>query len=232
MTLLDVPIVPPPPAAPPTATPAVPTAADAERRLTLTGITWTTYVRLCDEVGPATRLTYDRGRLEIVMPSELHERVKKCLARIIEAYVDAAGVDAEGVGSWTLRREDLARGLEPDECYYVANAARVIAIRSQRLLDITVDPPPDLAIEVDISPPEVAKPPIYAALGVPEIWRHDGRAVTYLSRTTDGQYVAVDRSPAFPDLPAGWVNDALAVGLAQGQRAAAAEVRRRVRGDE
>ncbi len=175
----------------------------SERRLTLTGISWGTYVRLSDEVGPGTRITYDRGRMEIVTLSERHERIKKMLARIVEAYADAAGIDAEGLGGVTMRREDLDRGLEPDECYYVAHAAVIIGQPEDAELDLSVTPPPDLAIEVDISPPEVAKLPIYAALGVPEIWRYDGRAVTYLARTADGQYAAVDRSPAFPDLPVG-----------------------------
>ncbi len=223
MTVLDI------PATPLAAAAAVPPPMPAaEGRLTLTGISWGTYVRLNDEVGPGTRITYDRGRMEIVTLSELHELAKKCLARIVETYSDGVDVNAEGLGGWTMRREDLDRGLEPDECYYVAHAALVLGLRGRRRLDLAIDPPPDLAIEVDISPPEVAKVPIYAALGVPEIWRYDGRAVTFLARTADGQYAAVDRSPSFPDLPAAWVNEALAIGLAQGQRAAAAEVRRRV----
>jgi Uma2 family endonuclease len=220
MTLLDVPATPPAPAP----------MGGAERRLTLTGISWETYVHLNDGVGPGTRITYDRGRMEIVTLSELHEIVKTCLARIIEAYSDVAEIDAEGLGGWTMRRQDLARGLEPDECYYVAHAAYVLGIRGKRRLDLSIDPPPDLAIEVDISPPDVAKSPIYGALGVPEIWRYDGRTLTYLARRPDGEYGVAERSLSFPDLPVAWVNEALAVGLTQGQRAAAAEVRRRVGG--
>ena len=226
MTLMDMPVAPSP-IARGDSPPLIP---GAERRLTLTGISWDTYVRLNDEVGPDTRITYDLGRMEIVTLSELHGLVKKCLARITEEYSDVAGIDAEGLGGWTMRRQDLNRGLEPDECYYVAHFATIIALRGQRRLDLSIDPPPDLAIEVDISPPDVAKVPIYAALGVPEVWRYDGRAVTYLARTDAGEYATVDRSPAFPALPVAWVNDALAIGLAQGQRAAAAEVRRRVAG--
>jgi Uma2 family endonuclease len=151
------------------------------------------------------------------------------LGRIIECYADAAGIVAEGLGSMTMRREDLDRGLEPDKCYYVANAA-VMAGRDESPLDLTVDPPPDLAIEVDISPPDVAKQPIHGAMGVPEIWRYDGRAVAYLHRQPDGRYVVADRSASFPDLPLAWVNECLVIGLAQSQPAAAAEVRRRVAG--
>jgi Uma2 family endonuclease len=219
MTLLDAPELPTP----------VP-AVDAERRFTVGGVRWETYVRLCDDiVRGATRITYDRGRMEIVTVSRWHERVNTVLGRIIECYADAAGIVAEGLGSMTMRREDLDRGLEPDKCYYVANAA-VMAGRDESPLDLTVDPPPDLAIEVDISPPDVAKPPIYAALGVPEIWRYDGRAVAYLHRQPDGRYVVADHSLAFPGLPLAWVNECLAIGLTQSQSAAAAEVRRRVGG--
>lgn len=220
MTLLDAPTMPP--------RPAVEPAEDgAERRMTLTGISWETYVRLNDEAGPGTRITFDRGRMEIVTLSELHEQVKKCLARLVEVYSDAAGIAAEGRGGWTMRRQDLDRGLEPDECYYVAHAAQVIAIRRHRKLDLTIDPPPDLAIEVDISPPDVAKPPIYAALGVPEIWRYDGRRVSYLVRDSSGGYVASERSRAFSDLPESWVNELLEMSMRDWQSIALAELRRR-----
>ena len=201
---------------------------DPERRLTLHHISWATYVHFSDGVGPGVRITYDRGRMEIVTLSAEHERIKVTLRRVVEAYADTIGVDAEGRGSMTVRRADLARGLEPDECYYVARAAVMIGRARDAELDLTVDPPPDLAIEVDLSPPEVDKPPIYAALGVPEVWRHDGRSMTYSVRTPGGDYELADRSLSFPDLPVAWVNDALAIGLARGQRAATADIRRRV----
>lgn len=223
MTLMDAPLAPPG---------AVPAVVDPERRLALAGVSWATYARLCDEVvhGP-TKITYDQGRMEIVVVSNRHEWVKTILGRVVEAYADAVGVGAEGFGGMTLRREDLERGLEPDECYYVAHAAATVGWGAEdHPLDLTVDPPPDLAIEVDISPPDVAKPPIYAALGVPEIWRYDGHAVAFLVRTPDGRYVVADRSLAFPNLPLAWVNDCLAIGLTQSQSAAAAEVRRRAGG--
>ena len=232
MTLMDDPaaVAParPPPQRPPTPLPP----PGGERRFTLTNIDWDTYVRLNDRCGPGTRVTYDRGRMELMSPSGLHELVKTVLARLIEAYALVAGIAIEGFGSVTMRREDLDRGLEPDECYYVANAA----VMSGRIrpgdppapLDLSANPPPDLAIEVDISPPDIAKPPIYAAMGVPEIWRYDGRAVAYLIRQPDGSYVTTERSAAFPDLPLAWVNELLQVGLTRSQSAAVAELARRV----
>ncbi len=220
MTLFDVPTLP-------QAIPQIPPSSDVERRMCVHGVSWETYSRLCDEIVHAgTRITFDQGRMEIVVVSQRHEDIKTSLARIIEAYGDAVEIDAYGLGNMTLQRRDLDRGLEPDECYYVANAALIR--RSNREVDLAIDPPPDLAIEVDISPPDVAKPPIYGAMGVPEIWRFDGRAVTYLVRGADGDYAVADRSPAFPDLPIEWVNEALAIGLTDTQMAAANEIRRRV----
>jgi Uma2 family endonuclease len=147
--------------------------------------------------------------------------VKKVIARLIEAYSDASGIDAEGFGSTTFNREELQMGLEPEECYYVAHAADVAA-KSE--LDLEVDPPPDLAVEVDISPPDIAKQPIYAALGVPEIWRYDGRRLIPLRRTADG-YAEMEKSMAFPDLPMDRLNEFLSIGLASGQSAAVRAMR-------
>ena len=201
MTLLDAPLPKPLTAIPVAASPVI----DPEQRFAVTGVSWEAYVRLCDDiVHGRTRITYDQGRMEIVVVSNRHEWVKTVLARIIEAYADAVGIDIEGYGNTTMRREDLARGLEPDECYYVAHAAAMIGRAAEgRPFDFTVEPPPDLAIEVDISPPEVPKQSIYAALGVPELWRYDGRTVTYQALGTDRRYAPVERSLAFPNLSPG-----------------------------
>jgi Uma2 family endonuclease len=198
----------------------------SNRHVTVDGVSWGMYVQLCDEiVRGGTRITYDRGRLEIVTPSQLHEQTKKIVARIVEAYGVLAGVPVDGLGSMTMRREVLDRGLEPDECYYIQNAA---ILADGHEIDLAIDPPPDLAIEIDIPPPDIAKQPIYAALGVPEVWRYDGRRVAYLARQADGRYVEVERSLALPGLDNGWVNDLLAIGLARGQSAAVAELARRM----
>jgi Uma2 family endonuclease len=201
-----------------------PTTIPAERRVTLDGVSWQFYQNMLDEVGEShVRLTFDRGRLEIMSPLPIHEQVKKVLARLIEAYADEMHLTIEGLGSTTFDREDLQKGLEPDECYYVANASAVIG---KEEFDWTIDPPPDLAIEVDISRPDVARQPIYAALGVAEIWRYDGREVVSLHRvggdraSGEARYVAGGKSLAFPELAMGELNRLLQVGLAEGQTAA------------
>ncbi len=88
------------------------------------------------------------------------------MARLIEAYADASEIHIAGLGSTTFQREDLEKALEPDECYYIQHAAETIG---KERFDLTVDPPPNLAIEIDISPPDIARQPIYGALGVPEV---------------------------------------------------------------
>ena len=107
-------------------------------------------------------------------------------------------IEVEGLGSTTFSREDLAKGLEPDECYYIEH---VDAIRGKDRLDLAVDPPPDLAIEVDITSRSIPRQPIYAALGVPELWRFDGKKLTVFRLGRDKKYVAASGSSIFPFLP-------------------------------
>lgn len=197
------------------------------RQLTLRDVSWSLYQHILREVGHRRiRVTFDEGNLEIMYPTDLHECVKKILARLIEFYAGVMGIEIEGFGSTTFDREDLHKGLEPDECYFVAHAANVAGRRD---LNWEVDPPPDLAIEVDISPPDVQRQPIYAALGVPEIWRFDGREVTYLHRVMDGNgrahYVPGEKSISFPGLPNAELNRFLQTGLRQSQSAAIREMK-------
>ena len=199
----------------------------ADDRVTLQNASWELYQSMLREIGDGhIRLTYDQGRLEIMSPSGFHENVKKALARLIEAYADAAGIDIQGLGSTTFDRNDLQKGLEPDECYYIANAAAVIG---KREIDLAIDPPPDLAIEVDLSPPGVPKQPIYAALGVPEIWRFDGRRLICLVRTvedaTGARYVPAEKSLSFPSLAPADLGEFLEKALTAGQSAAVRELR-------
>ena len=200
----------------------------AERRVVLRGVSWALYQQMLAETGDGhTRFTYDEGNLEITSPSPRHEAVKTILARLIEAYADELDVEMEGFGSTTFDREDLQKGLEPDECYYVQNAE---AVKGRQEFDFAIDPPPDLAIEIDISPSDVARQPIYAALGVPEIWKYDGDQVRFLNRTTEGKYIASDRSSTFPNLPASELNRFLQIALTEGQTAAVRALRQWCRG--
>ena len=111
------------------------------------------------------------------------------LGRIIDILAEELEIPYDAGGSTTHKREDLAKGLEPDQCYYIRNEP---LIRGRMELDLTHDPPPDLAIEIDISRSSVTRLGIYAALGVPEVWRYDGEAlqVQFVERGSGAGVVA------------------------------------------
>jgi Uma2 family endonuclease len=174
--------------------------AEPEYRV-LHGQTWQDYERALaerDRQGRRHRITYDRGALEVMSNSAAHERWKKLLASLLETYCVTAGIPFAGLGQWTFRREDLNRGLDPDECYYVGHEPLV---RGRTDLDLRADPPPDLAIEVEVTRTVVDRLGIYAALGVPEVWRYDGAALTVLLLGPEGEYAPAAASRAFPVLP-------------------------------
>lgn len=147
------------------------------RGIVLDGISWETYARLLEEYkgGAGTRFTYDQGRLEIVVLSARHEKYKDLLTLLVNVLADCLGIDIESFGSTTFRRADLSRGFEPDACFYIQHAAQV---RGKDELDLDIDPPPDLVVEIDISHGSLDKFPLYAAVGVAEIWRWNGEEVT------------------------------------------------------
>lgn len=120
-----------------------------DRQVILEGVTWQTYQALLKDLGDhrASRLAYDRGILEITVPSDIHEIINRLLALMATALTDELGMKIKGYGSTTLDREDLQRGIEPDSCFYIQNVDRILG----RQLNIETDPPPDLAIEVDIT---------------------------------------------------------------------------------
>jgi Uma2 family endonuclease len=173
----------------------------------LHGIRWETYERLLEDLETRRlRLTYDGGTLEIMSPSQPHERVKHLLGRMICAMAEELRIPVEGGGSTTWRREDLEKGLEADECYWVANEPRV----RRRDVDLRHDPPPDLVLEVDVHAGCLDRLQIYAALGVPEIWRWKDGEITIHLLGSDGSYRVAERSVSFPALPvaelAKWVD--------------------------
>lgn len=169
-------------------------------RVILQHISWQTYQSLIRDLEqePALRLTYDRGTLEIRMPLAPYESAKKLLGRLIEAATEELGLEIRSLGSRTCDRPDLAKGLEPDQCYYIQNEAQV---RGVTQIDLTQFPPPDLAVEVDITSSSLDRLSIYADLKVPEVWRYDGQSLT-IHTLQDGVYEVSDRSIALSPLTA------------------------------
>jgi Uma2 family endonuclease len=190
--------LPPPVASTLTAACPRPNSEVVVHRLTLRGVPWLLYDQLLGVVGNGLpRITYDRGLLEMEMPSKSHEALKWIAGRFIEAYAEEAGIDYEAVGSTTWRRQAIEGGLEADESYYIQNYNKVRG----RDIDLAIDPPPDLAVEIDLSTPDVEKTSVYARLGVPEIWRwRDGRLVLLVLQP-GGAYTDAQQTIALPGFP-------------------------------
>lgn len=181
-----------------------------ETPLVLTGISWDEYVRISDEIGerPGLRVTFDQGRLEIVSLSPEHEGSSRLFTHLISVMVEEMGHDYISLGSTTLRLKKIAGGLEADDCYYIGDFSAVAGIKR---MDLTVYPPPDLAVEVDISHGSRGKFRIYAGLRVKELWRFDGAALEFY-RLSGKRYTAISHSDIFPFL----TPDALPAFIGQG----------------
>ena len=164
----------------------------------LKNISWKTYESLVNELAQqrGIRLTYDRGNLEIMTPSAPHEKSGELLGNFVEVLTDELNVEIRSLGSLTCRREDLARGLEPDQCYYIQNED---VVWDKEQIDLNQDPPPDLVVEIDVTSSSIDRLSLYASLGVPEVWRYDGnRLIIYQLEAQE--YTERDVSPTFPFL--------------------------------
>lgn len=194
----------------------------------LAGVRWQTYQALLNDLSNhRVRLTYDRGSLEIMAPQFRHESYAGVLGELVKALAGAAKVRVKSAWSTTFRREDLERGLEPDRCFYIRNLPAVLG---KLEIDLSRDPPPDLAIEIDILSSCLDRLGIYAALGVPEVWRFDGERFEVLLRRDADGYDRAGASPTFPALPvaevAGLLDEVVALDDATQERRVRAWVRK------
>ncbi|MBW4672135.1 MAG: Uma2 family endonuclease [Cyanomargarita calcarea GSE-NOS-MK-12-04C] len=172
------------------------TSTPAEQRTVLENISWETFEALLKDTGEdrVSRFAYDDGVLEIMTPLFEHENSKCNFGNFIIALAEELGIEARSAGSTTLKRKITKKGIEPDTCYYIENES---AIRGKETLDLETDPPPDLAIEIDITSSSVNKLEIYSALGVPELWRYNGQNLKFY-QLLEGQYVESEFSVTFP----------------------------------
>jgi Uma2 family endonuclease len=171
--------------------------ASASERVVLYDVTWEEYSRLLRLFARrrSVRLTYDRGVLEIRSLLYRHDNLSRFLGCLIGALTEELHLPIARGGSTTLRRRRRRRGLEPDECFWIANEARA---RGRHRLNLRVDPPPDLAAEVDVTRSSLDRLAVYAGLGVPEVWRLDVPGLTFHVLQADGQYAASPVSRSFP----------------------------------
>jgi Uma2 family endonuclease len=159
-------------------------------------IDWQQFESILQDLGDKrrSRIAYLNGVLEIAMPLPEHEKIKVLIGDFVKALLETMEIDFEGFGSTTFKRVDKLAGLEPDDCFYIQNN---VAMRGIRKLDMTIDPPPDLAIEVDVT--SKTKFEVYRVLGVPELWLYDETLKIYILH--DGDYVESQLSPIFGNLP-------------------------------
>jgi Uma2 family endonuclease len=171
--------------------------ATTGQRLVLHGVDWRMYGRLLRAFAerPSMRLTYDQGTLEIMSPLHEHESDGRFLGRRVVTLTEELGLPVKAGGSTTFRRRRRRRGLEPDDCYWIASEPQV---RGKRHINLRIDPPPDLAIEVDVSSSSLDRMSIYAALGVPEVWRVDEHGLTFHVLGADGRYAESSHNRALP----------------------------------
>jgi Uma2 family endonuclease len=167
------------------------------RLLRLSNVGWQMYTRLLRIFAerPGIRLTYDRGELEIMAPLYAHDGEGWFINRLIIALAEELGLPLRGGGSTTMRRRLRRRGIEADECYWIANADRMKGVRN---LNLRRDPPPDLALEVDVTHSSLDRLAIYAVLRVPEVWRLEGDILTFHILDSAGHYVEAAVSRSFP----------------------------------
>lgn len=171
-----------------------------EQRLLLHEVSWDNYLAIGNALGdrPALRMTYDRGSLEFTVTSSQHEIYKRWFSRLIEALTEECSQPIVAAGNMMFQREDLERGLEADDCFWIAHEPRM---RGKLTWDPVTDPPPDLVLEIEISRSALPRMAIYAALGIPEVWRFDGRTLRVELLQADRTYTIAERSLSFPAIP-------------------------------
>ncbi len=165
--------------------------------ITIPDVTWEQFEAILEELGEdrSTRIAYSQGTLEIMSPLPAHERPHRLIGYIVTTFLDAQERDWEDFGSTTFKRQQKATGLEPDTCFYIQNAQQV---RDCMQMDLDVYPPPDLAIEADVTSKTTLE--AYCTLQVPEVWIYDsGKLTTYVLQ--DGKYVVDATSLTFGALP-------------------------------
>jgi Uma2 family endonuclease len=167
------------------------------QQLLLEDVSWQQFENILAELGEhrAARLSYSHGFLEIMVPLPEHEKAKEMIGDMVKIFLEAKQIAFESLGSTTLKIERMTQGVEPDACFYIQNQAAVIG---KNRLDMSVDPPPDLAIEIDLT--SRTQLDNYQILGVPELWRY-GKQGLKINVLQGGKYVESDFSPIFPDIP-------------------------------
>ena len=166
------------------------------QRVLLHDVNWQEFELILAELGEhrAARIAYDNETLEIMTPLPEHEYDKEIIGDLVKALLEELDIEFITIGSTTFKNQAMAKGIEPDQCFYIQHEA---AIRGKKRLDLTVDPPPDLALEIDVT--SRTHPSIYQALEVPELWRFE-RGKLQINLLQAGKYVVSAQSENFPGI--------------------------------
>jgi Uma2 family endonuclease len=167
------------------------------QQLLLQNISWDELEGILEELGESrsSRLSYSNGVLEIMVPLPEHERDKEIIGEIVRILLDKLAIDFEPLGSTTFKKQQMTQAVEPDACFYIQNYRSVIG---KQRLDLNIDPPPDLAIEIDIT--SRTKLDNYQILGVPELWRYTQQGLQ-ISLLENDRYIKSNTSLNFPNVP-------------------------------
>lgn len=170
-------------------------------QLLLKNVNWQMFEKILEELGEAraARISYSKGILEIMTPLPEHEDDKVMIGDLVKVILEELDLEFRSLGSTTFKNKEMLQAVEADDCFYIQNEA---AIRGKKRIDLTIDPPPDLAIEIDIT--SRTKFNNYEALGVPELWRYNGRKLQ-INVLQDGKYLESETSYNFPSLQIGSV---------------------------
>ncbi|BAZ21932.1 hypothetical protein NIES4073_28130 [Kalymmatonema gypsitolerans NIES-4073] len=167
------------------------------QRVLLEDISWQEFEAILNELGEhrSSRVAYRQGTLEIMVPLPEHERAKVIIGDLVKILLDELDLNWESFGSTTFKREDMTAGVEPDDCFYIKNYKLMIGTDR---INLNVDPPPDLAIEIDVT--SKTKISAYQALRVPEIWRYENGNLE-INLLQGEQYIKSQTSLTFPNFP-------------------------------
>ncbi len=167
------------------------------QRVLLNDISWQEFEAILEELGEhrSARVAYDNGMLEIMTPLPEHESNKELIGDLIKVLLEELDIEVYPLGSTTFKNQLMSQGIEPDNCFYIQNEA---AVRGKKRLDLTIDPPPDLALEIDVT--SRTHPSIYESLGVSELWRFEQNSLQ-INVLQNGKYIESKFSPNFPNLP-------------------------------
>jgi Uma2 family endonuclease len=173
-----------------------------ERRVVFRNVSWPFYEALVDSIPQSSRIhvDFDGKDVEVMVKGWVHEGSNHLLGRFVEVVTEELEIPCKGLGETTWKRPQIARGLEADKCYFflAEKLAAVASARSRGSRDLADIPNPDLAIEVDISPPQTDRAGIYAALRVLEVWRFVGGRLVIDRLTAEGRYAEVESSAFLP----------------------------------